>query len=305
MNKYFIITVDTEGDNLWAYKNGDTVTTENSLFVQRFQELCNKYAFKPVWLTNYEMACDKRFVDYIKPKMQAGLCEVGIHVHAWNNPPMFQLNELYDGNSYLVEYPGDIMRAKFKYTYDIIKEQFGEAPTSHRAGRWIMNEEYFKILEENNIAVDCSFTPLVDWSTTPGTSISGGCDYTKSKKETHRIGKVLEVPMTIDTIHKTKTGSLKHQLKTFLLGKTVWMRPALYKASDMIELVNVVHRSKRNYIEFMVHSSELMPGGSPYFKDKASIDALYETIEKLFVYIKNLGYEGASLKEYSKVAIID
>ena len=81
MKKYFIITVDTEGDNLWNYKKGTTVQTENSLFVQRFQDLCNKYGFKPVWLTNYEMASDDRYVEYIKAKEEKGLCEVFMSTH--------------------------------------------------------------------------------------------------------------------------------------------------------------------------------------------------------------------------------
>ena len=60
--KYFIITVDTEGDNLWAYKEGDPITTNNAEYACRFQDLCNKYVFKPVWLTNYEMACNDKFM---------------------------------------------------------------------------------------------------------------------------------------------------------------------------------------------------------------------------------------------------
>ena len=68
--KYFIITVDTEGDNLWHYKKGQKITTENTLFIPRFQELSNKYGFKPVWLTNYEMSCDDRYVEFIKHMME-------------------------------------------------------------------------------------------------------------------------------------------------------------------------------------------------------------------------------------------
>lgn len=32
---------------------------------------------------------------------------------------------------------------------------------------------------------------------------------------------------------------------------------------------------------FMLHSSEMMPGGSPSFPDEKSIEELYECIEKL------------------------
>ena len=51
MKKRFIITVDTEGDDLWNYHQGDIIRTENTLYIPRFQELCEKYRLKPVYLT--------------------------------------------------------------------------------------------------------------------------------------------------------------------------------------------------------------------------------------------------------------
>jgi hypothetical protein len=37
----------------------------------------------------------------------------------------------------------------------------------------------------------------------------------------------------------------------------------------------------RQYAEFMLHSSEFMPGGSPTFPDERSIDVLFEHLERL------------------------
>ena len=34
--KTFLITVDTEGDNLWQWKPGEKITTENSLFITEY-----------------------------------------------------------------------------------------------------------------------------------------------------------------------------------------------------------------------------------------------------------------------------
>ena len=48
----------------------------------------------------------------------------------------------------------------------------------------------------------------------------------------------------------------------------------------------------------MVHSSELMPGGSPYFKNDKEIENLYEDMELLFSKIVLMGYKGLTLKEY-------
>jgi len=293
--KKFIITVDTEGDNGWGYHDGDVVKTENTLYIPRFQELCEKYGFKPVYLTNYEMICDDRFVDYIKPKALAGLCEIGIHVHAWNNPPLCALDRKYDGNPYLIEYPADIMRKKFAVTYNLIKERIGIAPVTHRAGRWVMNDEYFRILEEFKIQVDCSFTPGISWATTPGATVAGGSDYSREKNGVKKIGKVLEVPVTVMNLRQGD-GTLKRKIKYLIKGHQIWLRPA---ASSLNDMKRVINNSKAyDYVEFMIHSSELMPGGSPYFINQADIDQLYYDMENLFIYAKQKKYSGKTLKHY-------
>ena len=89
--KKFLISIDTEGDNLWAWKTGDKITTENARFLPRFQELCEKYGFKPTYLTNHEMANDPFFVRYFKQRNLSGKCEIGMHLHAWNSPPNYDL----------------------------------------------------------------------------------------------------------------------------------------------------------------------------------------------------------------------
>lgn len=300
--KSFIITVDTEGDNLWVYKKGDTVCTKNVKFIPRFQELCNKYDFKPVWLTNYEMIMSDCYVSMMKPYIEKGLCEIGIHVHAWNNPPMYDLKGQYDGNPYLIEYPDEVMWEKFATTYNLIEERLGVKPVSHRSGRWAMDDRYFRLLEEFCIDVDCSFTPGVSWLTAEGETISGGSDYRQVKRDSHWIGKVLEVPATVRNYGKYFTfGSIHHMAKVILKGGNIWLRPALNPLADMKKLCrNVSKEADNDYLEFMVHSSELMPGGSPYFPSEESIERMYKSIEKLFVFVTKLGYKGETLQEYAQ-----
>ena len=68
MQKYFFITIDTEGDNLWENKPSQVITTKNAQFIPRFQALCEKNNFIPTYLTNYEMAMDPYFIDFAKDK---------------------------------------------------------------------------------------------------------------------------------------------------------------------------------------------------------------------------------------------
>jgi hypothetical protein len=50
----------------------------------------------------------------------------------------------------------------------------------------------------------------------------------------------------------------------------------------MIETVLWAKKTAQSYAQFMLHSSELMPKGSPTFPTEASIEALYEDLEVLF-----------------------
>ena len=299
--KYFIITVDTEGDNLWAYRKGETIKTENAKFIPRFQELCEKYALKPVYLTNYEMLCDDEYVDFVKSKEKQGLCEIGLHLHAWNNPPLYALDVKYLGNPYLIEYPDEIMREKFDVLYKLFCEKIGHKPISHRSGRWAMDDRYFKLLEEYNVYVDCSVTPGIDWSKNMGET-RGGTNYKNSPTGIHYFNGIFELPPTIRKSHKPISGSIKHKIKTVLCGKLLELRPATRSIEEMITLVDIIEKEKNtDYLEFMLHSSELMPGCSPYFPTEKSIDKEFETMEEVFSYTTSLGYKGVTLEEYYKI----
>lgn len=298
MKKRFIITVDTEGDDLWNYHQGDIIRTENTLYIPRFQELCEKYRLKPVYLTNYEVINDNRFVNYVKAKIETGKCEVGIHVHAWNNPPFYSLNDKYGGNPYLVEYPDKVMRDKFEVTFNLIREKLGINVLSHRAGRWAMDDRYFKLLAQYGIKVDCSYTPFVSWNDCPGSTISGGADYRNIPLQPFYKGTVLEVPMTIRRFFHIPTGSFKYKIKASLKRPPVWLRPSTSSVSMMKIILSKILNEPTDYAEFMIHSSELMPSGSPYYKSEDAIESLYKAIDEVFNYAIENNFEGCTLSEY-------
>ncbi len=52
-----------------------------------------------------------------------------------------------------------------------------------------------------------------------------------------------------------------------------------------------------DYVEFMLHSSELMPGGSPTFPESRHIETLYEDLEALFSAAQR-DFEGCTMKGY-------
>ena len=151
--KKFIITIDTEGDNQWGWKPGNEITTKNVKYLSRFQSLCNNFGFKPVWLTNYEMIRDKAYIEFITKLEQDKKCELGMHLHAWNTPPNYDINVAQSGAPYLIEYPDEIMEEKIAAMTDEIKK-VGITPISHRAGRWAMDDRYFDLLVKYGYKVE-------------------------------------------------------------------------------------------------------------------------------------------------------
>lgn len=300
MNRYFIITVDTEGDDLWSYKSVGPITTENSNYIQPFQSLCEKYGFKPIYLTNYEMANSDTFVNQASEWQARGNCEIGIHLHAWNNPPIVELMGPYNGNPYLIEYSEDIMRAKFDTLYNLLQDRFGFAPVSHRAGRWAMDERYFRLLRDYGIWVDCSHTAGANWESQKGIT-RGGSDYSKVLDTTSMIEGVLEVPISILKTRLPIAGNLRHRIRTIVKGSGIYLRPASALLEEMLYYLSFMYqRVDIDYVEFMIHSSELMPGGSPYFPDQGSVIHLYKVMEAVFSKARQLGYQGITLREYYK-----
>ena len=297
--KDFIITVDTEGDNLWKWKSGDKITTNNTQFIPRFQELCEQYGFKPVYLTNYEMAQDDNWLRYVKPKAQQGLCEIGMHIHAWNSPPEFELKNNFGGNPYITEYPDEVVHQKINFITKYLSDRFEVSVKVARSGRWATNSIYFDALHEAGYIGDCSFTPEINLSMIPGCSKNIGNDYRNTNKTTHLLPSgIVEVPMTTRKIHHVANGSFKHKMSTFIRGDYMWLRPHKKSLDDLLCLSNHVQSEDEDYLEFMIHSSELMPGGSPYFKTKEEIELLYAIMQQYFNWVSQKDYVGISLSDY-------
>lgn len=313
--KKFLISIDTEGDNLWAWRLGDSITTENAKFLPRFQLLCEYYGFKPTYLINYEMASDDFFADYFKRKAFEGKCEIAMHLHAWNNPPFYELpvrTDAVPGAPYLIEYPQDIMRKKIEAVTVLIKDRFDICPVTHRAGRWAMNDMYFSLLNEFGYKTDCSYTPGFDWTSALGQSPeSAGSDYRNLPYFPFKVNStnITEIPVTVienHRLHFSHDAGIRKTVRKYMEARKgygpLWFRPRNYKDNikDLLWMSDVVSKNGKNdYLMFMLHSSELMPGGSPTFKTEEDIERLYKNLNIIFEHIAEK-YIGETINSYSE-----
>lgn len=315
MKPAFLISIDTEGDNLWAHDAN--VTTRNANYISRFQDLCEKFKFRPTYLTNYEMAVDKTFCRFAKRIVDNDLGEIGMHLHAWNSPPNYSLtNQDHIYKPYLIDFDKKVMKSKLNVMTSVLEDSLGIKMLSHRAGRWAFDNRYAELLLEFGYKVDCSVTPGISWVNTRGHPKGfGGTNYKNFPDfayfmDAQNISKVatsglLEIPMTItNTIRPFYAEILGNiPIARRLVSKKwpnpAWLRPNTYNIKSMIMIAEKAIEQKRPYIQFMLHSSEFMPGGSPNFPDMDSIEKLYKDLDILFSYLYE-NFEGYTLKQFAR-----
>ncbi len=309
----FLITIDTEGDNLWD--RPQVIKTENAKWLPRFQELCVKYGFKPTYLTNYEMANDNFFQSFGHDVLRSDTGEIGMHLHAWNSPPIIELTDNdYKYQPYLIEYNNKIIRDKIIFLTDFLENIFSQKMTSHRAGRWAINEYYTQLLVEFGYTVDCSVTPGISWSAHKGDpSGLGGSDYSFFPDEPYFLNTeeiscsgnstLLEMPVTINAFEDFSFIAPLRKIRgiggalTRRYPNPAWIRPNGFNVKSMLRTIDKKINDNASYIQFMLHSSELMPGGCARFKDEKSIEKLYTDLEALF-YSLSKRCNGMTLTEY-------
>jgi hypothetical protein len=313
----FLITIDTECDNAWARSH--TVTTRNVAYLPRFQALCERHGLRPTYLTNWEMATDPVFQEFGRDLLARGAGEIGMHLHAWNSPPIVPLTEDdYVHHPYLIEYPQDLLREKVKVMTCTLEDVFGVKMLSHRAGRFSFDAVYARALIEHGYRVDCSVTPNVSWTGykgdpngTGGTDFSAfpECAYFLDHDDISRRGSspLLEVPVTVTAPYISRTGRMARAiLETNRLGAKVarrlwprcaWLYPKGNNHRALPGLLRAALADGRDHAEFMIHSSELMPGGGPRFPTDRSIEVLYDTLEALFASARK-GFAACTLSEY-------
>lgn len=315
----FIITIDTEADNQW--KNDGSLKLENLKYLERFQLLCDKFNFLPTYLITYEVASSLE-INNLQSWKNDGKAEIGAHLHPWTTPPFDEFEKERNIQMFPNELPINLSRQKILNLTNKIQDVFGSRPTSFRAGRWGISEDIISYLIELGYLVDCSVTPKINWNKKDSRSPfgCGGPDFRGYSVNpdffiiNNKKSSLLEVPMTIlytgffhnedgkleRFFSKLKDESNFKKVFNFLFFQKKWLRVFISSSiQDWKAIYQSAQKNNLSVIEFMIHSSELMPGCSPYVKSINELEIIYKQIELMFDFFYSQGIEPCLLSDFA------
>ena len=170
----FVVTVDTEADDAWS--RPDQLRLDNLKQLPRFQDLCDKFGIVPTYLLAYECAHRDEALSILKPLADSRRCEIGHHLHVWTCPPYQSTSGDGIDRDWILAHqfllPDSLFVKKAERLRQEIETNFGRSPTSHRAGRWGIDQRTVDWLASAAFIVETSLRPTMRLPYSIGTHAS-------------------------------------------------------------------------------------------------------------------------------------
>lgn len=301
----FLLTVDTEEEFNWDapfQRSGHRL--EHVERLAKFQRFCEGLGVAPVYLIDYPIADSALASQILRGPIEAGLAEAGVQLHPWVNPPHEET--VTDFNSFVGNLPYELERAKLFRLRDAIISNFGAQPRIYRAGRYGLGPNTARILREAGIAIDTSVRARFDYSA------NGGRNYRDHPVHPYWIDagrSLLELPLsTIFTGALRRHGAriyptlwrwprMRGVMARLKLMERVPLTPEGVTVDEAIQAADVALADGLPLLVFSFHSPSLQPGNTPYVRDEADLDRLYDWWRGLFSHLEKRGVRPTTVAE--------
>ncbi len=314
MNKYFIVTIDTECDKSKDWSIPQPLQFKNILegIPNRLTPLFERYNVKPTYLISPEVIRDSASSALLKDLKNV---ELGTHLHGEFIEP--QANYASTGTwEYQADYDYDTEFQKMKNLTQLFVEIFGYRPLSFRAGRFGLGVNTLRILQELNYKIDSSIFPYQKIRTKHN---NFDTYYYPTKPHVADPIDIAELPLTVysrfyDKVpaflgRRISNSKLPLKVLSKLIGKKR-IKPYSLRHStvplevlkDVIDGYTRLHsKSEDIVLHAMFHSNETIVGGSPYCNSEDELSCWFDRLEELLVYSRSLGFTFVTMTEYYAV----
>jgi len=306
-----LVGVDTEADDQWTDAGRRALSVDNAARLPRLQALFERFGVRPTYLVTHEMATREPAASILRELARGGRCEIGAHLHPWSSPP-YRPEDV--AGTYPHNLPAELLARQLRELTETIARQQGVRPTSYRAGRHGFDARSLPVLEALGYTVDSSVDPLFNETRKGGPSFAGAplVPYHPDYADVRRPGgaRILEIPVSAATAPALPKAverlyaslpPLPYRGALKRLGlRPVWLRPSYTSLADALAFAGRLARARVPCLNFLFHSSELLPGGSPYNRDEAAVERFLDDLARLLEHLSaRLGAVGRTYAEFA------
>lgn len=301
----FILTVDTEEEFDWAQPlRNEGHELRHISRLGRFQQFCERENVRPIYLIDYPIATSDEATELLRDAVRSGRADVGVQLHPWVSPPFEE--EVNEFNSYAGNLPRELEHTKLSRLRDTIADAYGVDPLIYRAGRYGAGPNTAELLAEEGIAIDTSVRSLFGYAGTGGPSYY---DHPLVPYWADEKREVLELPLT--TVF---SGLLRRQGRA--IYPRLWRRPELrgvlsklgmlerlpltpegVPLRDALSAIDIAIDDGLPLLNFSFHSPSLQPGHTPYVRNDADLDRLYDWWRGVLAHLRARSVRDASVKD--------
>lgn len=270
---------------------------------------------RPTYFITYPVAHDTPSASVLRALHAAGDCEIGAHHHAWETPPCDAHDA--DRHPYASTLPIDRFEQQLEALTRTIADAVGTSPVSYRSGRFGFSAAHVAALEKAGYLVESSVAPLFYEAHKGGPDFVGAPigPYFLAYDDATVAGTsdLLEVPISAALNRRLprplqrayarapRPYTTKRILRALRLLKTVWLRPSYSSLDDMCALARRIARDRLPALNLLFHSSEAIPGGSPYNRTQAELDRFLDRLQRFFEFaIRDLGARPVTFREFRR-----
>lgn len=285
-----LVVVDTEEEFDWhaSYSRANTsVSAVRS--IGRVQQIFDRFGIAPTYVIDYPVATQPDGYEPLQEIHARQGCTIGAHLHPWVTPPFDE--DVSAHNSFTLNLPAVLQRAKMQHLRDAVEERFGNAPRMFKAGRYGLGPSTVAILEELGFDTDGSVCPRFDYSA------EGGPSFASYESSPFFLSeRLLEVPCTVDYVgwagplrpmlHRAAASPglagfrAVGALARLRASNRIMLSPEGNTLEEMQALTAALIARGQRLLTLSFHSPSAAVGHTPYVRSQADLDRFVRTIEQ-------------------------
>jgi hypothetical protein len=293
----FTVTVDTEEE--WDWDAGyptENQSLRNIAELPRLQAAFERHSAAVTYFANYAVLSDPTARRIVLDLAHRPAVEIGMHIHPWNTPPLGHRGPVAPRETFLHNLPWDLARAKLESVYALF-DQHGLKPTSFRGGRFSTGEAVQDFLREKGFVADASVLPFSTWED------DGAPDYrhrrpvpVRRPPRTPGEQALWELPSTMafsrrpfalwhrvfESVARTPLRHLRliGLAERLRLVRRAWLSFESPLGRPMLPFLRLLRKLRPQCVDFMLHSSSLLVGGSGFTRTAADREQLFASIDE-------------------------